>query len=147
MMAKPFRYGSKLSPDTSCEGHTMPVSVAGEHREAPMLSWSNRVSPATTLTVVATLLGGCVTGTEVSYSEYQYDRYGGTERTYEHNVYSDPAQGIESERCRTVLRQRINTFGEEVVRRDRVCDPTGEALTAEPWGRRAAPQGFYPSPV
>jgi hypothetical protein len=112
-----------------------------------MLSFSNRVSSVATLITFATLLGGCVTGTEVSYNEYQYDRYGGTERTYEHNVYSDPAQGIESERCRTVVRRRINTFGEEVVRRDRVCDPTGEALTAEPRGRRAAPQGVYPSPV
>src|SRR5215203_6484527 len=124
----------------------MSVGVASVHREAPMLSWFKRASPAATLIAFATLLGGCVTGTEVSYSEYQYDRYGGTERTYEHNVYSDPAQGIESERCRTVG-QRINTFGEEVVRRDRVCDPTGETITAEPWGRRAAPQGAYPSPV
>jgi hypothetical protein len=109
-----------------------------------MLSFSNRVSSTATLIAFATLLGGCVTGTEVSYSEYQYDRYGGAERTYEHNVYSDPAHGIESERCRTVVKRRINPFGEEVVRHDRVCDPEGEAVTAEPWGR---PQSVYPSPV
>jgi hypothetical protein len=112
-----------------------------------MLSCSKRVSSVATLIAFATLLGGCVTGTEVSYGEYQYDRYGGAERTYEHNVYSDPAQGIESERCRTIVRRRIDTFGEEVVRRDRVCDPEGEAVTAEPWGRRAAPESVYPSPV
>ena len=86
-----------------------------------MLSWSKRVGPAATLIAVATLLGGCVTGTEVSYSEYQYDRYGGTERTYERNLYADPSRGIESERCRTVVRRRINSFGEEVVMRERVC--------------------------
>ena len=50
-----------------------------------MLSWSKRISPATTLFATATLLAGCVTGTEVSYSKYQYDRYGRTERTYERN--------------------------------------------------------------
>jgi hypothetical protein len=41
-----------------------------------MLSWSKRESLAAALIAVATALGGCVTGTEVSYSEYQYDRYG-----------------------------------------------------------------------
>ncbi|GEO17389.1 hypothetical protein MAE02_50850 [Microvirga aerophila] len=111
-----------------------------------MLRWSKRASPAATLITVATLLGGCVTGTEVSYSEYQYGRYGGTEHTYERNLYADPSRGIESERCRTVVRQRINSFGEEVVRRDRVCGPTGEIETAEPWDRRA-PRFGYPNPV
>ena len=125
----------------------MSVSVAGEHREAPMLSWSDRVSPAATLTVVATLLGGCVTGTEVSYSEYQYDRYGGTERTYERNLYADPSRGIESERCRTAVRRRINSFGEEVVRRERVCNPTGEIEIAEPWIGRAPRRSVYSGPV
>jgi hypothetical protein len=112
-----------------------------------MLSWSKRVSPAATLIAVATLLGGCVTGTEVSYSEYQYDRYGGTERTYERNLYADPARGIESERCRTVVRRRINRFGEEVVRRDRDCDPKVEIETAEPWIGRAPRRGVYSGPV
>jgi hypothetical protein len=112
-----------------------------------MLGWSRRVSSTATLIALASLLGGCVTGTEVSYSEYQYDRYGGTERTYEHNVYSDPAHGVESERCRTVVRRRINAYGDEVVRRDRICGPTGEASTAEPWSRRVSPQDGYPSPV
>ncbi len=112
-----------------------------------MVSWSNRVSPIATLVAVATLLGGCVTGTEVSYSEYQYDRYGGTERTFERNLYADPSRGIERERCRTVVRRRINRFGEEVVRRDRVCGPTGEIEAAEPWGGRAPPRNGYPSPV
>jgi hypothetical protein len=112
-----------------------------------MLSWSRRVSPAATVIAVATLLGGCVTGTEVSYSEYQYDRYGGTERTYERNLYADPSRGIESERCRTVVRRRIDSFGEEVVRRDRVCGSTGEIETAEPWERRAPRHSRYPSPV
>ena len=111
-----------------------------------MLSWSKRVGPAATLITVATLLGGCVTGTEVSYSEYQYDRYGGTERTYERNLYADPSRGIESERCRTVVRRRINSFGEEVVSRDRVCGPTGEIEAAEPWGVRAPRRNVYPSP-
>jgi hypothetical protein len=99
-----------------------------------MVSRSKRVSPAATLIAIATLLGGCVTGTDVSYSEYQYDRYGGTERTYERNLYADPSHGMESERCRTVVRRRINNFGEEVVRRDRLCGPTGETEAAEPWG-------------
>lgn len=57
----------------------MSVRVADEHGEASMLNWSKRVSPSATLIAVATLLGECVTGTEVSYSDYQYDRYGGTE--------------------------------------------------------------------
>ena len=52
-----------------------------------MLSWSKRASSVAALAAVATLLGGCVTGAEVSYSEYQYDRYGGTERSYERNLY------------------------------------------------------------
>ena len=112
-----------------------------------MLSWSKQVSPAATLITVATLLGGCVTGTEVSYSEYQYDRYGGSERTYEHNLYADPSRGIESERCRTVVRRRIDSFGEEVVRRDRVCGPSGEIQTAEPWVGRGPRQNAYPGPV
>jgi hypothetical protein len=69
-----------------------------------MLSWSKRESLAAALIAVATALGGCVTGTEVAYSEYQYDRNGGTERIYERNLYADPSRGIESERCRTVVR-------------------------------------------
>ena len=44
-----------------------------------MLSSYKRVSLAAALIAVATALGGCVTGTEVSYSEYQYDRYGRTD--------------------------------------------------------------------
>ena len=55
--------------------------------------------------MLAGALGGCVTGTEVSYSEYHFDCSGGTRQLYEHNVYSDPASGTESERCRTVVRQ------------------------------------------
>jgi hypothetical protein len=112
-----------------------------------MLGLPKQVSSSAVLMAIAGLLCGCVTGAEVSYGEYQYDRYGETERTYERNVYSDPTNGIESERCRTVVKRRINTYGDEVVRRDRVCDPTGEIPTAEPWERRAAPQDAYPSPV
>ena len=112
-----------------------------------MLSWSKRVSPAATLIAVATLLGGCVTGTEVSYSEYQYDRHGGTERSYERSLYADPSRGIEIERCRTVARRQINRFGEEVVRRDRVCGPTGGIETTEPWERRAPRRNVYSSPA
>jgi hypothetical protein len=112
-----------------------------------MLSWSKRVSPAATLIAAAALLGGCVTGTEVSYNEYQYDRYGGTERTYERNLYADPSRGIESERCRTVVRRRMYSFGQEVVRRERVCDPTGEIETAEPWIGRAPRPSVYSDPV
>ncbi|EIM30316.1 hypothetical protein MicloDRAFT_00008660 [Microvirga lotononidis] len=108
-----------------------------------MVSWSKRVSPTATLVAVATLLGGCVTGTEVSYSEYRYDRYGGTER----NLYADPSRGIENERCRTVVRRLINRSGEEVVRRDRVCGPTGEIEAAETWGVREPRRNVYPSPV
>jgi hypothetical protein len=103
-----------------------------------MPSWSKRASLTATVIAAATLLGGCVTGTEVSYSEYQYDRYDVTERTYERNLYADPSRGIESERCRTVVRRRINRFGEEVVSRDRVCGPTGEIEAAEPWGSPSA---------
>ena len=124
----------------------MSLRIVGEHKEVPMLGWSKRVSPTATLIAVAILLGGCVTGTEVSYSEYQYDRYGGTERTYERNVYADPSHGIESERCRTVSRQRINRFGEEVVRRDRICGPAGEMRSAEPWMGRTPRESVYPSP-
>jgi hypothetical protein len=112
-----------------------------------MPSWSKRVSSATILFATATLLAGCVTGTEVSYSEYQYDRYGRTERTYERNLYADPSRGIESERCRTVSRRRINSFGEEVVRRDRVCSPASEIEAAEPWERRAPHGNDYSTPV
>ena len=112
-----------------------------------MLSWSRRVTPAATVIAVATLLGGCVTDTEVSYSEYQYDRYGGTEHTYERNLYADPSRGIESERCRTVVRRRIDSFGDEVVRQGRVCGSTGEIETAEPWERRAPRHSRYSSPV
>jgi hypothetical protein len=125
----------------------MPIGVASEHREALMMSWSKRAGPIAAMIAVAALLGGCVTGTEISYSEYQYDRYGGTERTYERNLYADPSRGIEVERCRTVARQRINRFGEEVVRRDRVCGPSGEIETAEPWERRAPRRNLYPSPI
>jgi hypothetical protein len=125
----------------------MAVSVAGEHRETPMPSWSNRASLTATVIAAATSLGGCVTGTEVSYSEYQYDRYGGTEGTYERNLYADPSRGVESERCRTVVRRRINSFGDEVVRRDRVCGPTDEIETAEPWERRARRRNDYTTPV
>jgi hypothetical protein len=112
-----------------------------------MPSWSKRASLTATMTAAATLLGGCVTGTEVSYSEYQYDRYGGTERTYERNLYADPSRGIESERCRTVVRRRINSFGDEVARRDRVCGPTDEIETAERWERRAPRRNDYTTPV
>jgi hypothetical protein len=112
-----------------------------------MLSSYKRVSLAAALIAVATALGGCVSGTEVSYSEYQYDRYGRTERTYERNIYADPSRGIESERCRTVVRTRLNNFGEEIVRRDRVCGPTGEIETAEPWVGQAPRRNAYPSLV
>ncbi len=112
-----------------------------------MLSLPKRVSTAATLVAFTSVLGGCVTGTEVAYSEYQYDRYGGTERTYERNLYADPSRGIETERCRTVVRRRLNNFGEEVVRRDRVCGPTGEIETAEPWVGRAPRRNAYPNLV
>ena len=125
----------------------MPVGVASVQRETLMLSWSKRAGPTAALIAVATLLGGCVTGTEVSYSEYQYDRFGGTERTYERNLYADPSRGIEIERCRTVARQRINRFGEEVVRRDRVCGPSGEIETAEPWARRTRQRNVYSNTI
>jgi hypothetical protein len=109
-----------------------------------MLSLPDRPKSTAFLLAIVGALGGCVTGTEVSYSEYQYDRNGGAEQTYERNVYSDPANGIQSERCRTVVRRRMNTFGEEVFGRTRVCDPTGQA---EPWTRQAAPQAAYPDPT
>jgi hypothetical protein len=112
-----------------------------------MLSLPNRLKPTALLLAITGALGGCVTGTEVSYSEYQYDRYGGTEQTYERNVYSDPANGIQSERCRTVVRRRMNTFGEEVYGRTRVCDPAGQASYEEPWMRQSAPRTAYPDPV
>ena len=112
-----------------------------------MLSWSKRTSSAATLIVAATLLGGCITGTEVSYSEYQCDCYGGTERTYERNLYADPSSGIESERCRTVVRRRIDSLGEEVVMRECVCGPTDEIETAEPWTGRAPRRSVYSGPV
>ena len=112
-----------------------------------MLSWSQRSITTATLIILSGALGGCITGAEVSYSEYQYDPYGGTERTYERSVYSDPAYGIESERCRTVVRRRINAVGEEVVRRGRVCGPTDEITPAEPWERQATPQNAYPGPL
>jgi hypothetical protein len=99
------------------------------------------------LIILSGALGGCVTGAGGSYSEYEYDRYGGTARTYERNVYSDPAYGIETERCRTVVRRRINAVGEEVVRRDRVCGPTDDITPAEPWESQATPQNVYPGPV
>jgi hypothetical protein len=125
----------------------MPVGVVSVHREALMLSWYKQASPTATLIAVPILLGGCVTGTEVSYSEYQHDRYGGTERTYERNLYADPSRGIEIERCRTIARQHINRFGEEVVRRDRVCGPSRELETAEPWERQAPRRNVYPNPI
>jgi hypothetical protein len=78
-----------------------------------MLSLSDRVGSAAVLGLLACSLGGCVTGTEVSYNEYQYDRYGGTEREYEHSIYSDPATGTESETCRTVVKRRVDSFGDE----------------------------------
>ena len=109
-----------------------------------MLSLPDRLKSTAFLIALAGALGGCVTGTEVSYNEYQYDRYGRTEQTYERNVYSDPANGIQRERCRTVVKRQINTFGEEVLGRTRVCDPTGQA---EPWMRQAAPQTAYPYPA
>jgi hypothetical protein len=112
-----------------------------------MLSSSKRLSLAAALIAVTTALGGCVTGTEVSYSEYQYDRYGRTERTYERNLYADPSRGIESEMCRTVVTRRIDSFGEEVVRRGRVCGSTGDIETAGPWERRAPRHSRYSSPV
>jgi hypothetical protein len=113
-----------------------------------MLSLPKRVSTAATLIAFTSVLGGCVTGTEVAYSEYQYDRYGGTERTYEHSLYSDPANGIEIERCRTVVRRQVNPYGEEVVGRTRVCDPrSGQALREEPYLRQSAPRSTYPSPT
>ena len=112
-----------------------------------MLGWSKQVRSAAALITVAALLGGCVTGIEVSYSEYQYDRRGGTESTYEHNLYADPPRGIKSERCRTVVRRRLNNFGEEVVRRDRVCGPTDEVETAKPWVDRGPRRNAYPGPI
>ena len=112
-----------------------------------MLSLPDRLKPTAFLIAIAGALGGCVTGTEVSYSEYQYDRYGGTEQTYERNVYSDPANGIQSERCRTVVRRRMNTFGDGVYGRTHVCDPAGQALNEEPWMRQSGPQIAYPEPA
>ncbi|MFD0464977.1 hypothetical protein ACFQY9_27220 [Microvirga aerilata] len=88
-----------------------------------------------------------MTGTEVSYSEYQYDRYGETERTYERNLYADLSRGIESESCRTVVRRRINRFGEELVRRERVCSPTDEIENAEPGTGRAPRRSVDSGPL
>ncbi len=86
-------------------------------------------------------------GTEVSYSEYRYDGYGGTERTCERSLYPDPSRAIVSERCRNVVQRGINGFGEEIVRRDRVCGPLGEIETAEPWERQVPRWNGYPSHV
>jgi hypothetical protein len=121
--------------------------LSRQRRRLLMPSGFKRASTTATLIILSGALGGCVTGAGVSYSEYQYDRYGGTERTYERNVYSDPAYGVESERCRTVVRRRINAVGEEVVRRDRVCGPTDEITPAEPWERQVTPQNVYPGPA
>lgn len=110
-----------------------------------MLSWSNRLGLSAILLAFAAALAGCVAGTEVSYSEFQHDRYGGTERVYEHSLYSDPANGIQSERCRTVVERRTNAFGEEYVERARDCGPTGLASTGEPW-THSPPQEVYPDP-
>jgi len=111
-----------------------------------MLSWSNRLSSPAVLLTLAMALAGCVAGTEVSYSEFQHDRYGGTERVYEHSLYSDPANGIQSERCRTVVERRANAWGEERLTRARDCGPTGLASAGEPW-TRSPPQEGYPDPV
>jgi hypothetical protein len=111
-----------------------------------MLSWSNRLSSPVILLALAPTLAGCVTGTEVSYSEFQNDRYGGTERIYEHDLYSDPANGIQSERCRTVVERRTNAWGEERLTRARDCSPTGLASGGEPW-THSPPQEVYPDPV
>ena len=112
-----------------------------------MLSWSKRVQSYGHLDGRCHIARRVRTGTEVSYSEYQYDRYGGTERIYGRNLYADPSRGIETERCRTVVRRRLNNFGEEVVRRDRVCGPTDEIESAEPWVGRAPSRNAKPSPV
>src|SRR3712207_3074594 len=101
-----------------------------------MLSLPDRLKSTAFLVAIAGVLGGCVTGTEVSYSEYQYDRYDGTEQTYERSVYSDPTNGIQSERCRSAVKRQINIFGEEVLERTRVCDPRGRATYEEPWLRQ-----------
>ena len=109
-----------------------------------MLSMPGRVCSPVVLVVAATALGGCVTGTEVSYSEFQYDRQGGTERVYEHSLYADPSRGVETERCRTIVKRRIDAFGDEVVRRNRECDLPGQTSRNSYSG---GPQDAYPGPV
>lgn len=108
-----------------------------------MLILSKRLGSVAGLAVLAGALGGCVTGSQVSYSAYQYSPYGSPARTYERNVYSDSAHGLEAERCRTVIKRRINPYGEEVVRRDRICGPTGDVSAAKPWSRRSVRRNSY----
>lgn len=101
---------------------------------------------AVMLAGVASTLGGCVTGSEVSYSEYQYNPYSGTERVYEHSLSVDPRQGAQTETCRTTIRRHVAPFGGEFDRRVQVCDEAPGGYGGEPLSPDNVPQSVYRSP-
>jgi len=98
------------------------------------------------LMIVGGTLGGCVTGTEVSYGQYQYDPYGRTERVYERSVYADPSQGIQSETCQSTVRSRVGPFGGEFDRRTELCEETPAVYGSEPLSPNDLPPSVYQSP-
>ena len=112
-----------------------------------MLSLSNRVGSAVALSILSGTLGGCVTGTEALYQEYQYNHSGGTDQELEHTIYSDPTNAAESETCRSIVKRRVSEWESNAATYGRVCHPSPRATTGEPWFRQAAPQSIGPDSV
>ncbi|MET0745044.1 MAG: hypothetical protein ABWY78_16855 [Microvirga sp.] len=92
-------------------------------------------------------LGGCVAGTEMAVTRYQFDPYEGTAQTYERTVTVDSARGLETRTCRSRSQAVFGPYGpssEPVARGCEEAAPApygGEAIAPD-----AVPRSVYRSP-
>jgi hypothetical protein len=125
-----------------------PQGSARQAQEVSTLAFPTRPKfLALVLVAAAGALGGCVAGTEMSYSRYEYDPYSGTERVYERNVSASPSEGVRTETCRTTIRRRLDPFGGEFERGVEVCDETPQGYAGQPLSPDDVPQSVYRGPA
>jgi hypothetical protein len=92
-------------------------------------------------------LGGCVAGTEMAVSRYQFDPQGGTAQSYERTVTVDTARGIETRTCRTRSQTTFGPLGPAYEPVARNCDEgPSPANGAEAMAPDTVPRSVYRGP-
>ena len=103
--------------------------------------------PAAFLGAVALALGGCVAGTEMAVSRYDFDPYDGTAQSYERTVSVDTTRGMETRTCRTRSQTAFGPFGPSYEPVARSCEEAApSAYGGEPIAPDAVPRSVYRSP-